>query len=114
MLRWLDALALFICLHNTYHFCRVCLLFSVCSILATARHYCVLLHEKQLVQYDERKKRVGGTHKHTHARHIPKSVAGEAEGTGAAGSRPRFHPRPVLRALPLPVHADGTALPDFI
>lgn len=45
---------------------------------------------------------------------IPKSVAGEVEGTGAAGSRPRFHPRPVLRALPLPVHADGTALPDFI
>lgn len=45
---------------------------------------------------------------------IPKSVAGEVGGTGAAGSRPRFHPRPVLRALPLPVHADGTALPDFI
>lgn len=45
---------------------------------------------------------------------IPKSVAGEVEGTGAAGSRPRFHPRPVSRALPLPVHADGTALPDFI
>lgn len=34
--------------------------------------------------------------------------------TGAAGSRPRFHPRPVLRALPLPVHADGMELPDFI
>lgn len=47
-------------------------------------------------------------------RPIPKSVAREVEGTGAAGSRPRFHPRPVLRALPLPVHADGTALPDFI
>lgn len=45
---------------------------------------------------------------------IPKSVAGEAEGTRAAGSRPWFHPRPVLRALPHPVHADGTALPDFI
>lgn len=45
---------------------------------------------------------------------IPKSVAREVEGTGAAGRRPRFHPRPVLRALPSPVHADGTALPDFI
>lgn len=45
---------------------------------------------------------------------IPKSVAGEAERTRAAGSRPWFHPRPVLRALPHPVHADGTALPDFI
>lgn len=45
---------------------------------------------------------------------IPKSVAQEVEGTGAAGSRPQFHPRPVLRAFSLPVHADGTALPDFI
>lgn len=45
---------------------------------------------------------------------IPKSVAHEVEGSGAAGSRPWFHPRPVLRALPFPVHADGTAFPDFI
>lgn len=30
------------------------------------------------------------------------------------GADPRFHPHPVVRALPLPVHADGTALPDFI
>lgn len=52
MLRWLRAVALFMCLHNTYHFCRVCLLSSVCSILATAPRYCIWLHERQLVQYD--------------------------------------------------------------
>ena len=45
---------------------------------------------------------------------IPRSVAGEVEGTGAAGRRPRVRPRPVSRALPVPVHADGTVLPDFI
>lgn len=56
MLRWLHAAVLFMCLHNTYHFCRVCLLSSVCSILATPPCYCVLLHERQLVQYDEEKK----------------------------------------------------------
>lgn len=77
MLRWLDALVLFICLHNTYHFCHVCLLSSVCSILATAQHYCVLLHERQLVQYDEEKKKQKKT------RPIPKSVAGELEQQGA-------------------------------
>lgn len=55
MLRWLHAVPLFMCLHNTYHFCCVCLLSTVRSILATALRYCVLLHERQLVQYDEEK-----------------------------------------------------------
>lgn len=30
------------------------------------------------------------------------------------GADLQFHPHPVLRALPLPVHADGTVFPDFI
>ena len=42
------------------------------------------------------------------------SQISKVEGTRAAGSRPRFHPRPVLRVLLLPVHADGTVLPDII
>lgn len=95
-LRWLHGVAMFMCLHNTYHFCRVCLLSSVCSILATAPRYCVLLHERQLVQYDE-----GGKKEKKNTGPIPKSVAREVEGSSAAGSRPRFHPRPVLRVLPL-------------
>lgn len=76
----------------------------VCSILATAPRYCVLLHERQLVQYDE-----GGGKNQTR----PNSQISCSWVRGKCSSREQTLV-PVPRAPPGPVHADGTSLPDFI
>lgn len=78
------------------------LLSCLFALLATAKHYCVLLHERQLVQYDEGKKK---------KTKFPNQLLMSSREVQAAGSRPRF----LLRVRRLaPVHADGTSLPDFI
>lgn len=109
MLRWLHGVAMFMCLHNTYHFCRVCLLSSVCSILATPPRYCVLLHERQLVQYDE-----GGKKRKKKQAQFPNQLLVRLREARQQGADPGSTHVLFYVCCLSAVHADGTALPDFI